>query len=113
MLFAAGMGAGLLYWGVAEPLLHFTQAPGHTPGTPAAARQALVMTIFHWGIHGWAVYCIAALILAYFGFRRQEPYLPGAPLRSTLTGTWVHSVAWLADLLAILAVRTFIRGRLR
>lgn len=110
MLFAAGMGAGLLYWGVAEPLLHFTQAPGHTPGTPAAARQALVMTIFHWGIHGWAVYCIAALILAYFGFRRQEPYLPGAPLRSTLTGTWVHSVAWLADLLAILAVALGVAG---
>lgn len=63
MLFAAGMGAGLLYWGVAEPVLHFTQAPGHVPGSPAAARHAMVMTIFHWGIHAWAVYSIAALVL--------------------------------------------------
>ncbi|MDH3600625.1 MAG: BCCT family transporter [Candidatus Tectomicrobia bacterium] len=110
MLFAAGMGAGLLYWGVAEPLLHFTQAPGDTPGTSAAARQALVITIFHWGIHGWAVYCIAALILAYFGFRRQEPYLPGAPIRSALRGRWVGGVAWLADLLATLAVALGVAG---
>lgn len=110
MLFAAGMGAGLLYWGVAEPVLHFTQAPGHVPGSPAAARHAMVMTIFHWGIHAWAVYSIAALVLAYFGFRRQTPYLPGAPLRSALTGWWVKPVGLLADILAIVAVALGVAG---
>lgn len=110
MLFAAGMGAGLLYWGVAEPVLHFTQAPGNAPGSPSAARHAMVMTIFHWGIHAWSVYSIAALVLAYFGFRRQTPYLPGAPLRSALAGWWVEPVAWLADVLAIVAVALGVAG---
>ncbi len=110
MLFAAGMGAALLYWGVAEPVLHFTQAPGEVPGSPAAARNAIVMSLFHWGIHAWSVYSIAALVLAYFGFRRQTPYLPGAPLRNALTGWWVEPVAWLADVLAIVAVALGVAG---
>ncbi len=112
MLFAAGMGAGLLYWGVAEPVLHFTQAPGNVPGSPSAARHAMVMSIFHWGVHAWAVYSVAALVLAYFGFRRQTPYLPGAPLRNALTGWWVEPVAWLADVLAIVAVALGVAGAL-
>ena len=110
MLFAAGMGAGLLYWGVAEPVLHFTQAPGSIPGSPAAARNALMMTIYHWGFHAWAVYSVSALVLAYFGFRRQTPYLPGAPLRNALKGRWVAPVAWLADVLAIVAVALGVAG---
>jgi glycine betaine transporter len=110
MLFAAGMGAGLLYWGVAEPVLHFTQAPGNTPGSPSAARHAMVMTIFHWGIHAWAVYSIAALVLAYFSFCRDTPYLPGAPLRNALVGWWVELVAWFADMLAVLPVALGIAG---
>ncbi len=110
ILFSCGMGAALLYWGVAEPVLHFTQAPGSVLGSPSAARHAIVMSLFHWGVHAWAVYSIAALVLGYFGFRRQTPYLPGAPLRSTLTGWWVEPVAWLADVLAIVAVALGVAG---
>ncbi|HET6612873.1 MAG TPA: BCCT family transporter [Kofleriaceae bacterium] len=104
MLFCAGMGIGLLFWGVAEPLIHYSGAPGSDPGTPAAARRALVLTGFHWGLHAWAIYGIAALVLAYFGFRKGYPYLPGAPIRAAFSGKWVKVVADASDLIAILAV---------
>lgn len=110
MLFAAGMGVGLLFWGVAEPLMHFSGAPEYKPGTPPAARHAMTVTLFHWSLHAWAVYGIGALVLAYFGFRKGTPYLPGAPLRYALTGRWVNSVAWLADLLAVIAVAMGVAG---
>ncbi len=110
MLFAAGMGVGLLFWGVAEPLNHFVGAPGATPKSPLAARRALVLTAFHWGLHAWAVYGLAALVLAYFGFRRKTPYLPGAPIRSAFRGRWVEPVATTADLVAVLAVAFGVAG---
>ncbi len=110
MLFAAGMGAGLLFWGVAEPILHFTSPPAGEGGTAAAARMGMVITNFHWGLHAWAVYAVAALVLAYFGFRRQTPYLPGAPIRSAFRGRWVEPTAKLADLVAVLAVAFGVAG---
>ena len=110
MLFAAGMGVGLLFWGVAEPLMHFSGAPGEQPGTPQAARHALTVTLFHWSLHAWGVYCMGALVLAYFGFRKGTPYLPGAPLRSEFSGGWVKPTAWLADLLAVIAVALGVAG---
>jgi len=110
MLFAAGMGVGILFWGVAEPMTHFLGAPGSEPGTPASARRALVFTAFHWGLHAWAVYAMAALVLAYFAFRRDKPYLPGAPLRDVFSGRWVEPVARIADLLAVLAITFGVAG---
>lgn len=110
MLFAAGMGAGLLFWGVAEPIIHFTSPPLGGGRSPEAARLAMVITNFHWGFHAWAVYAIAALVLAYFGFRRQTPYLPGAPIRSAFTGRWVEPLAKTADLVAVLAVAFGVAG---
>ncbi len=110
MLFAAGMGAGLLFWGVAEPMLHFTSPPVGEGRTPAAARAAMVITNFHWGLHAWSVYAVAALVLAYFGFRRQTPYLPGAPIRSAFRGRWVEPLAKAADLIAVLAVAFGVAG---
>jgi glycine betaine transporter len=104
MLFAAGMGSGLVFWGVAEPLTHFASPPMGTGGTAAAARQAMVMTNFHWGLHAWAIYGIGALVLAYFTFRRDTNGLAGAPIRSAFVGAWVAPVAWAADLVAVLAV---------
>lgn len=73
MLFAAGMGIGLMYFGVAEPLQHFLKPPTQLAGTPAAAREALTVTFFHWGFHAWAVYGTMGLVLAYFGFRYNLP----------------------------------------
>ena len=110
MLFAAGMGVGLLFWGVAEPMTHLTDAPGFAPGSPSAARQSMVISIFHWGLHAWAVYGVAALVLAYFGFRYGTPYLPGSPIRKAMSGFWVEPMAWLADFLATVAVALGVAG---
>ncbi|WP_247646432.1 BCCT family transporter [Deefgea sp. CFH1-16] len=69
MLFAAGMGVGLMYFGVGEPIQHLIAPPTAVVGTPSAAREAMLMTFFHWGIHAWAIYGVVGLVLAYFGFR--------------------------------------------
>ncbi len=73
MLFAAGMGIGLMYFGVGEPLQHYLKPPTVVGGTPEAAREALESTFFHWGFHAWAVYGTMGLVLAYFGFRYNLP----------------------------------------
>ena len=73
MLFAAGMGIGLMYFGVAEPVMHFADPPVGDPLTVAAARQAMRITFFHWGIHAWAIYAVVALSLAYFAYRHGLP----------------------------------------
>ena len=73
MLFAAGMGIGLMYFGVAEPLMHFSVPPVGEPGSVEAARQAMRITFFHWGLHAWAVYAVVALALAYFAYRHGLP----------------------------------------
>ena len=103
MLFAAGMGQGLLFFGVAEPMQYF-RSPLADPSTEVAAREALATSLFHWGLHAWGIYCVAALVVAYFAFRRGTPYLTGAPLRSAFDGNWTAPFAWLSDVLALMAV---------
>ena len=71
MLFAAGMGIGLMYFGVAEPMSHFVNPA--LPHTLQPAKEAQVATFFHWGLHAWAVFAIMGLILAYFSFRYRLP----------------------------------------
>jgi choline/glycine/proline betaine transport protein len=73
MMFSAGMGIGLMFFGVSEPVMHFLTPPTGEPGTVAAAREAMKLTFFHWGIHAWAMYAVVALILAYFGYRHDLP----------------------------------------
>jgi len=83
MLFSAGIGIGLLFFGVAEPLYHFMSPPpaaGYEPETIRAAHEAVAITFFHWGLNGWALYVIVGLSLAYFGYRRDLPLT----FRSTL-----------------------------
>lgn len=76
MLFGAGMGIGLVFWGVAEPLNHFVAPPyGIEPGSVSAANFAMQTSFFHWGFHPWANYAIIGLALAYFQFRKQKPAL--------------------------------------
>ena len=76
MLFGAGMGIGLLFWGVAEPLSHFAQPiAGIAPGSEEAANFAMKASFMHWGIHPWANYSILGLALAYFQFRKNKPGL--------------------------------------
>ena len=73
MLFSTGMGIGIMFFGIAEPVMHFLAPPGGEAQTVAAARSALETTFFHWGLHAWAIYAAVGLMLAYFGFRRGLP----------------------------------------
>ena len=73
LLFTAGMGIGLVFWSVAEPLTHLADPPMAAAGTPAAAREAMQFTFFHWGLHAWAVYVVVGLALAYFAYRHDLP----------------------------------------
>ena len=76
MLFAAGMGIGLVFYGVAEPLSHYVNPPeagGIPGGTDAAANQAMELTLYHWGLHAWAIYVVVGLGLAYMTFRKGRP----------------------------------------
>ncbi|MDL2306830.1 BCCT family transporter [Desulfovibrio sp. OttesenSCG-928-C06] len=76
MLFGAGMGVGLVFYGVGEPLYHLATPPfGAVPGSPQAAEDALRVSFFHWGLHPWAGYSVIALCLAYFQFRKGAPGL--------------------------------------
>ncbi len=75
MLFAAGMGIGLVFWGAAEPIFHFAGPPFAEPGTQEAAIEAMRYSFFHWGLHPWACYGVVAMALAYFQFRRGMPGL--------------------------------------
>ncbi|MHC3127573.1 transporter [Brevundimonas sp. GN22] len=73
MLFAAGMGIGLMYFGVAEPVQHYITPPEAEPGTLSAAREAMAITYTHWGFHGWAIYGLVGLALGYFAHRKGLP----------------------------------------
>ncbi len=109
MLFSAGMGIGLLFFSVAEPILHYSSPPVGDGETLQATRNAMGLTFFHWGLHPWAVYAIVGLALAYFGFRRELPF----SIRSTfhpLLGDRIHGRFGDAiDTLAI--VSTLFRSR--
>ena len=73
MLFTAGMGIGLMFFGVAEPVMHYVTPPAGEPETVMAAQQSMRVTFFHWGLHAWAIYTLVGLSLAYFAYRHQLP----------------------------------------
>ncbi|MDO4222794.1 MAG: choline BCCT transporter BetT [Acinetobacter sp.] len=73
MLFTAGMGIGLMFFGVAEPLMHYISPPVGDAQTVNAAQQAMRVTFFHWGLHAWAIYAVVGLSLAYFAYRHHLP----------------------------------------
>ncbi len=70
MLFSAGMGIGLVFWSVAEPMLHFLRPPFGAPGDVTLAMRS---TFFHWGLHAWGVYCVVGLAIGYFAYRQKLP----------------------------------------
>lgn len=107
MLFAAGMGIGLMFWGVAEPVAYLTgwyETPlGVEPNTPEAARMALGATMYHWGLHPWAIYAVVALSLAFFAYNKGLPLSIRSifyPLLGDRTWGWAGHVI---DILAVLA----------
>jgi len=110
MLFAAGMGVGLLFWAVAEPLTHFAFLKDKT-SVPEAADFALLATNFNWGIHAWAIYGTTALAIAYFSFRRGTPMLVSAPIKSLFPGErWASLIGWFSDFMAIAAIAIGVGG---
>lgn len=103
MLFSAGMGIGLMFFGVAEPISHLS-APLHgSASSLVQTKEAMLNTLFHWGIHAWAIYGIIGLALAYFGFRYQLPVTLRSGfyplLKHRLNGFWGN----LIDIVALCA----------
>ena len=102
MLFAAGMGVGLMFFGVAEPLTHYLS--DITTGSAEHKQQeALLHTVFHWGIHAWAVYGTIALALAYFGFRYKLPLALRSCFYPLLKERINGKLGDLIDIMALLA----------
>ncbi|HHX35061.1 MAG TPA: BCCT family transporter, partial [Gammaproteobacteria bacterium] len=102
MLFSAGYGIALLFFGVAEPVLHYASPPSGPALTVDAAKQAMQIAFFHWGFHIWAIYGLVGLSLAYFAFRHGLPL----SMRSTLypiIGEKIHGpMGHIVDIFAIL-----------
>ena len=74
MLFSGGMGVGLVFWSAAEPINHYMSNPFSANLSDESASMAMQLTFFHWGLHPWAIFCITALALAYFSYRKGLPF---------------------------------------
>ncbi|MFP4089180.1 MAG: BCCT family transporter [Cyclobacteriaceae bacterium] len=103
MLFSAGMGIGILFWSVAEPIYHFENPPYGEGGTVQAAQTAMNMTFLHWGLHAWGIYALVGASLAFFAFNRKLPLT----IRSVfypLLGERIHGpVGNVIDVIAVVA----------
>lgn len=112
MIFSAGMGVGLVFWGVAEPMTHYVTPPlGMAEGeTPRAAELAMQYSLFHWGFHQWANFAIVGLAIAYVRFRQERPGLISETFRSSLgsrvDGGAGHAINVLAVLSTVFGVAT-------
>ncbi|MDN3596653.1 BCCT family transporter [Zunongwangia endophytica] len=107
MLFSAGMGIGLLFWSIAEPINHFNTPPMAEGGSVEAAREAMSFTFLHWGFHAWAIYALVGLALAYFTYSRGLPLT----IRSVFypfIGDKIHG--WIGNVIDIFAVLATLFG---
>ena len=107
MLFSAGMGIGILFWSVAEPIFHFTNPPIGEAGNIDAAQEAMKTTFLHWGLHAWAIYTLVGLALAFFSFNRDMP-LAFRSVFYPLLGEKVYK--WPGDVIDVLAVLATLFG---
>lgn len=104
MLFAAGMGIGLVFWGVAEPLSHYVSPPEYlAASSPESAAFAMRYSFFHWGVHPWAIYIVMSLSLAYFSFRRGMPPLISSCFYPLLGRKIYGPIGQTIDILAVFA----------
>ena len=103
MLFGAGMGIGLLFWSIAEPIYHFQSNPFVTEATAASTKAQIAMrlTFFHWGLHPWAIYVIVGLTLAYFHFRKKLPLTIRSSLYPLIGERIYGPIGHAADVLAV------------
>jgi choline/glycine/proline betaine transport protein len=107
MLFSAGMGIGILFWSVAEPLFHFSDPPIQSGETVQAAQEAMKTTFLHWGLHAWAIYTLVGLALAFFSFNRHMP-LAFRSIFYPMLGERVYK--WPGDVIDVLAVLATLFG---
>lgn len=104
MLFSAGMGIGLVFWGVAEPVSHYFSPPAGVIGqTPEAAQTAMRFAFFHWGLHPWGIYAVIALCLAYFQFRKGTKGLISSTFIPLLGDRVNGPIGKAIDILAVIA----------
>jgi choline/glycine/proline betaine transport protein len=96
MMFSAGMGIGLVFWSIAEPIKHYINPPVTQAKMLIAANQAMNVTYFHWGLHAWAVFMVVGLSLAYFSFRKGLPLTIRSCfyplLGEKIYGFWGHAI---------------------
>lgn len=107
MLFSAGMGIGLVFYSVAEPILHYDAPPTGQGKTWSAAEQAMTLTFFHWGLHAWAIYALMALGLAYFAFNEKRPLVVRSAFYPLLGG---RVDGWMGDVIDVLATVSTLFG---
>ena len=107
MLFSAGMGIGIMFWSVAEPIYHFTSPPMAAAGSAEAARDAMSLTYLHWGFHAWGIYAVVGLSLGFFAFNRGLP-LSFRSVFYPLIGDRIKG--WVGDVIDILAVLATLFG---
>lgn len=105
MLFSAGMGIGLLFYSVAEPIMHASNPPFHGVEalTEDAARDAMQLTYFHWGFHAWGIYALVGLSLAYFSFNHKAPLTIRSAFRPLLGDRVDGPIGNSIDILAVVA----------
>nr|WP_285839928.1 BCCT family transporter [Alkalihalophilus marmarensis] len=103
MLFSAGMGIGLLFYGVSEPIAHFSAPPMGEGSTEASAVMGMRYTWLHWGLHAWAIYAVVAMALAYQKFRKGAPGLMSATLYPVLGDKVKGPIGHTVDIAAVFA----------
>ena len=102
MLFSAGMGIGLMFWGVSEPIIHFINPPIPDKNTINVAKDAIKISFFHWGINVWGIYSLFAVMLSYFGYRKNLPLLPRSILYPIIDEKIHGRIGDYVDIFAIL-----------
>ena len=103
MLFGGGMGIGLVFWSVAEPIMDFMSPPSADPNTPAAMYEAMETVFFHWGVHPWVIYAVGGLGLGYFAFRKDRPFLVSSALEPLIGNRVNGPLGKAVDILAVIA----------
>ncbi|WP_316252618.1 BCCT family transporter [Bacillus sp. CH30_1T] len=103
MLFSAGMGIGLLFYGVSEPVSHYATPPYGEGGTIESAKIGLRYTYLHWGFHAWSIYAVVALALAYYKFRKDMPGLMSATLYPVIGDRVKGPMGYIVDIVAVFA----------
>lgn len=110
MLFSAGMGIGILFWSVGEPIFHFITPPNAEPRTVEAARESMEITFLHWGLHAWAIYALVGMALAFFTFNKKLPLTISSVfyplLGEKIYGPWGKAINVLAVVATLFGLAT-------